>query len=198
MIETPPAHATQTPLANDAYLTRRRFLKMGSFLAASLFLPQSIYALPRLKEGKERRLKLFNTHTLERLDICYHRNNEYRRDVLRSVNYLLRDHRTGEVHPIDLHLLDIMHAIQSASGRDSRLHIISGYRSPTTNARLRRRSRGVARKSLHMLGHAADIRIPGIPTAKVRRMALELGMGGVGYYPRSDFVHIDIGPVRTW
>ena len=198
MIETLPPQATQTRVTTNAHLTRRNFLKMGGFVAAGLLLPQSLFAVTRTNDEDERNLKLFNTHTLERLDVCYRRRNQYCHDALGALNHILRDHRTDEVHPIDLDLLEFLHAIGNAAGREHRLHIISGYRSPATNAELRRKSRGVARKSLHMLGHAADIRIPGIPTAKVRKLAIELGMGGVGYYPRSDFVHVDIGRVRAW
>ena len=148
--------------------------------------------------GRERRLVLFNTHTREKLDVCYARGESYRSEALSAVNHILRDHRTNEVNPIDPRLLDLLCAIRSKAGPDACLHIISGYRSPGTNRRLRQQGRGVARKSLHMQGHAADIRIPGLATSRLRRMALTLRQGGVGYYPQSDFVHVDIGPVRSW
>jgi len=198
MTETVPTQAAHSRLAGNKRLSRRGFLKLGTLLAAGLALPQALYATPRPGERGKRTLRFFNTHTRERLEICYCRDGQYDHDAIKAVNTILRDHRTDEVHPIDLRLLDLLHAIRTKVGRDSCLHIISGYRSPATNAQLRRRSRGVARKSLHMLGHAADIRIPGIRTGSVRKIALAMGQGGVGYYPKSDFVHVDIGRVRAW
>ena len=190
--------ATKDRRLTDPGFSRRRFLKLGTLLAAGLVMPQPLYAIPRPEEKETRVLKLYNTHTRERLDVCYARSGKIDRDAIQEVNTILRDHRTDEIHPIDLRLLDLLHAIRLEAGGESCLHIISGYRSPTTNARLRRRSTGVAKKSLHMRGHAADIRIPRIGTAKLRDIALGLARGGVGYYPKSDFVHVDIGRVRSW
>ena len=198
MIGTERNPATHPQRSTDSLLTRRRFLKMGTLLAAGLVLPQPLWAIPRPDAKDERRLKFFNTHTRESLEVCYRRRDRYDRQAIQSVNNILRDHRTNEVYPIDPRLLDFLHAIRVKAGQESCLHIISGYRSPTTNARLRRKGRGVARKSLHMRGHAADIRIPGVPISRVRKIAIDLGVGGVGYYPKPNFVHVDIGPVRTW
>jgi uncharacterized protein YcbK (DUF882 family) len=198
MIETVPSKATDSRILTNSHLTRRRFLQLGTILAAGLILPPSLQAVPRPDDPGERYLKFFNTHTQERLEVCYRRDGRYHRDAIAAVNNILRDHRTDEVHPIDLRLLDLLHTIRTTAGPDSCLHIISGYRSPATNNQLRRKSRGVARKSLHMLGHAVDIRIPGVRTAKIRKIAIGLNQGGVGYYPESDFVHVDIGRVRTW
>lgn len=198
MIETVRTQATHSRLPDDGHLTRRRFLKLGALLAAGLVLPQSLQALPRPDDRGEQHLKFFNTHTQERLEVCYRRDGQYHQDAIEAVNKILRDHRTNEVHPIDLRLLDLLHTIRAKAGQDSCLHIISGYRSPATNAELRRRSRRVASKSLHMLGHAVDIRIPGVRTSAVRKIAMGLGQGGVGFYPKSDFVHVDIGRVRVW
>ena len=181
-----------------AALSRRRFLRMGAALAAGLALPGSLQAALTSDAPPERRLVLFNTHTRETLDVCYARGTTYRPDALDAVNLILRDHRTNEISPIDPRLLDLLCDIRAQAGSDACLHIISGYRSPRTNQLLRKRSRGVARKSLHMVGHAADIRIPGIPIRRLRQIAVTLARGGVGYYPRSDFVHVDIGRVRTW
>ena len=198
MIETAQSQATLSQISTDGRLTRRRFLQWGTLLVAGLTLPTSLYAVPRPDSRGERRLKFYNTHTRERLEVCYSRGDQYNRAAIRAVNHILRDHRTGEVHPIDLRLLDFLHGICSAVDQDCCLHVISGYRSPTTNAKLRRQSRGVARRSLHMVGHAADIRIPGVPTATIRDIAIDMRQGGVGYYSRPDFVHVDIGPVRAW
>lgn len=198
MIETVRTQATLSRMPADGHLTRRRFLQLGALLAAGLVLPPSLQAVPRPDERGERHLKFFNTHTQERLEVCYLRDGHYHSEAIEAVNNILRDHRTNEVHPIDLRLLDLLHTIRTKAGQDSCLHIISGYRSPATNTELRRRNRGVAKRSLHMLGHAVDIRIPGVRTTKLRKIAMGLNQGGVGYYRKSDFVHVDIGPVRVW
>ena len=198
MTETARTQATHSWSNDRTHLSRRRFLKLGTLMAAGLVLPKAVYATPRPEERGERLLKFFNTHTRERLEVCYCRDGHYDHDAIKAVNTILRDHRTDEVHPIDLRLLDLLHAIRTKVGQDSCLHIISGYRSPATNAMLRRRSSGVARKSLHMKGYAADIRISGMPLAQLRQIAVDLNRGGVGFYPSSDFVHVDIGRVRRW
>ncbi len=179
-------------------LSRRQFLRLGAAFTAGLALPGPLHAALTAENPLERRLIFYNTHTRENLDVCYAQGSAYRSDALDAVNLILRDHRTNEVSPIDVRLLDFLCAIRSQAGSDACLHIISGYRSPRTNRMLRSRSRGVARKSLHMKGHAADIRIPGLPIDRLRRIATGLRQGGVGYYPRSNFVHVDIGPVRSW
>ncbi len=179
-------------------LSRRQFLRLGTVFTAGLALPGPLFAALTSENPLERRLIFYNTHTRENLDVCYARGSAYRLDALNAVNTILRDHRTNEVSPIDTRLLDLLYAIRAQAGPDACLHIISGYRSPRTNQMLRKRSRGVARKSLHMQGHAADIRIPGLAIDRLRRIATNLRQGGVGYYPRANFVHVDIGRVRTW
>ena len=193
-----PQPTTQPAHEHHQLLSRRHFLRLGAAFTAGLLLPGQLYAARTSDDPQERRLVFFNTHTHEKLDVCYARGRSYRPEALSAVNHILRDHRTNEVNPIDPRLLDLLCAIRSKAGPDACLHIISGYRSPRTNQRLRHRSRGVARKSLHMLGHAADIRIPGLATSRLRRMALDLRQGGVGYYPQSNFIHVDIGPARSW
>ncbi|MBL0712726.1 MAG: DUF882 domain-containing protein [Desulfosarcina sp.] len=178
--------------------SRRHFLRLGIVFSASLALPGSLYAALTPADHQERRLVFFNTHTREKLDVCYAQGQSYRPDALAAVNHILRDHRTNDIKPIDTRLLDLLYDIRSRAGRHACVHIISGYRSPRTNRILRKRSHGVARKSLHMKGHAADIRIPGISTDRLRRIAADLKQGGVGYYPRANFVHVDIGSVRSW
>lgn len=191
---------TVSPHPYNARLTlsRRQFLRLGAAFTAGLALPGSLHAALTPGDPQERRLVFYNTHTREKLDICYARGASYRPEALDAVNAILRDHRTNEVRPIDPRLLDLLCDIRSQAGSDACLHIISGYRSPRTNQMLRKRSRGVARKSLHMTGHAADIRIPGLSLQRLRQIAVKLGRGGVGYYPRADFVHVDIGRVRAW
>ncbi len=193
-----PQSTTTSPRTQPQILTRRHFLRLGAAFTAGLVVPGQLIAALTSDEPWERRLVFFNTHTHEKLDVFYARGESYRPEALSAVNHILRDHRTDEVSPIDPRLLDLLCAIRSAAGPDACVHIISGYRSPRTNQQLRQRSRSVARKSLHMQGHAADIRIPGLATSRLRRIAIDLRQGGVGYYPRSDFVHVDIGPVRTW
>lgn len=190
---------TTTPFREHHHtLSRRHFLRWGAAFSAGLVLPGQLYAALTSDDPWERRLVFFNTHTHEKLDVCYARGESYRTEALGAVNHIMRDHRTNEVNPIDPRLLDLLCAIRSKAGADACLNIISGYRSPRTNQRLHQRSRGVARKSLHMKGHAADIRIPGLATRRLRRIAVDLRQGGVGYYPQSNFVHVDIGPVRSW
>lgn len=179
-------------------LSRRQFLCLGAAFTAGLALPGSLRAAPTPDDPKERRLIFFNAHTHEELDVCYARGATYRPEALAAINKILRDHRTSDIYPIDVRLLDLLCGIRSQAGKDARLHIVSAYRSPRTNQMLRKRSRRVARNSFHMQGKAVDIRIPGLSTKKLRRIAYGLKQGGVGYYPRSQFVHVDTGPIRAW
>jgi uncharacterized protein YcbK (DUF882 family) len=150
------------------------------------------------RAAQERRLRFLHTHTGERLSIVYFGDGEYRPAALEEVDRFLRDFRTGDVHRIDPKLLDLLHAIQDATASQGTYEVISAYRSPTTNDMLRRRGRGVAKKSLHMQGAAIDVRLTDLETARLRDAALGLKRGGVGYYPKSDFVHVDTGRVRRW
>ncbi len=145
-----------------------------------------------------RSLRFYHTHTGEKLAVTYFESGQYLEDALTEVNRLLRDHRSGEVYAIDRQLLDMLHAVQQHSGQAGIYEIISGYRSPATNEMLRSASNGVAKRSLHMQGRAIDVRIPGLATRDLQRAAMELSAGGVGYYPRSAFVHLDTGRVRSW
>ncbi|MBU4253572.1 MAG: DUF882 domain-containing protein, partial [Acidobacteria bacterium] len=143
-------------------------------------------------------LSFYQTHTCETLGACYWKDGDYLSHSLQRINYILRDHRTEEVKPIEKKLLDVLFVLHKNLQTDKEIHIISGYRSPQTNQKLRSKSSGVAKNSLHMDGKAIDIRIPGIPLQKLRRAAMDLKAGGVGYYPGSDFIHIDTGRVRCW
>jgi len=145
-----------------------------------------------------RRISLLNLHTDERCSVVYREAGQAIPDALSEVNRVLRDFRTGEVHPIDTRLLDLMADLSAKMEASGPFHIISGYRSPATNSMLHDKSDGVATKSLHMQGMAVDIRLPGRPLTKVRDTALAMGRGGVGYYAKSDFVHVDVGRVRRW
>jgi uncharacterized protein YcbK (DUF882 family) len=136
-------------------------------------------------------------HTGERLEIAYFAQGAYVPEALARLEWLLRDFRSGDVHRIDARLYDILYALCASCG-GGEFEIISGYRSPQTNARLRAHSRGVAAHSLHIEGRAIDVRLAGRPTERLCAAALALARGGVGYYPKSDFVHVDTGRVRSW
>lgn len=146
----------------------------------------------------ERELRLVNDHTGERLEIVYATRGMLIDESLGAIAHLMRDHRANKQHPIDTDLLDQLFQIQRALNVDEPLHVLSGYRTPETNAALRKRSNGVARYSLHMDGKAADIHVPGVKTRDLQAVALDLAAGGVGYYGRSGFVHVDTGRVRRW
>ncbi len=146
----------------------------------------------------EKAVALYNTHTGESVKAVYWIQGKYLPETLSVVDRVMRDHRTDEIKPIDPQLLDLLFAISEELECPHPFYIISAYRSPETNALLRFLSRGVAEHSMHMDGKAVDIRIPGRASYTVRRTAMELRMGGVGYYPRADFVHVDVGPVRYW
>jgi len=143
-------------------------------------------------------LNFFHTHTSERLDIVYKRDGEYIPEALTEINEFLRDFRNGEVAVIDPQLLDLIADIRDELGSDGTYEVVSAYRSSETNAMLRRRSGGVARNSQHLLGRAIDVRLSDVETARLRNAALAMQRGGVGYYAKSNFVHIDTGRVRRW
>lgn len=145
------------------------------------------------------RLRLFHTHTNESLDVIYRRGDHYVPAALQQLDYFLRDHRTGTVHHFDPRLFDLLNTLDAAVGRpQGQIDVVCGYRTPWSNNFLRSRSRAVARHSLHMQAEAIDIRIPGVETADLRDAALGLKLGGVGYYSREQFVHVDVGRVRRW
>ena len=153
------------------------------------------------ESGQEHRLRLYHTHTGERIDIIYRTGNQYLSEALGKLDYFLRDHRTGDVRHYDPQLFDLLADLVSEVGHPgSEIDIICGYRTPHSNEflRTRRAHTGVAAHSLHMQAQAIDIRVPGVPTAVLRDAALRLGRGGVGYYPGSEFVHVDTGRVRHW
>jgi len=146
-----------------------------------------------------RHLRLYHTHTEERIDVVYRIGDAYQLEAEKQLDQFLRDHRTGEVKHYDPRVFDILSDLTTAVGRPgAEIEIICGYRTPWSNEFLRSKSAGVAKNSLHMQAHAIDIRIPGVETLALRNAALALGRGGVGYYPRSGFVHVDTGRVRTW
>ena len=144
-------------------------------------------------------LHLFHTHTLKHLDIVYRHGDKYDPEALEQLNQYLRDHRTGTVHEYDPRVFDLLHDLTAALGHpDAEIDVLCGYRTPWSNEYLRTHGHGVARHSLHMQAMAIDIRVPGVSTSKLRNTALALQRGGVGYYPDSGFVHVDVGRVRRW
>lgn len=145
-----------------------------------------------------RSLSMVSTHTGEKLEVLYFEDGRYVPEALNRLNRVLRDHRTGDVAAIDPRLYDQLHALARCADCAPHYEIISGYRSPATNEKLRQASSGVATRSLHMDGRAIDVRLKGLSTAKLRDLALALRAGGVGYYAKSDFVHLDTGRVRSW
>jgi uncharacterized protein YcbK (DUF882 family) len=149
-------------------------------------------ALPQVRS-----LSLQHLHTDERLAITYFSDGSYLPQAIAEIERVLRDFRTGESHPIDIDLLDTLHALVDFCGGGA-VQVICGYRSPATNAQLQATTEGVAPNSLHMEGRAVDVRLRGCDTARLRDAALALGRGGVGYYPQSDFIHLDTGRVRHW
>ena len=173
--------------------TRRHFIHSLACGAAAL-----AFTRPSLAGYAQRSVAFVHTHTGEVLNATYFRNGLYQPSALARVAFVLRDFRSGDVHQIDPLLLDALFELQILHRHDKPYEVISGYRSPATNAKLRSNSTGVAKHSLHMQGQAIDIRVPGVSTKKLRDLAISLGRGGVGYYPGSAFVHVDTGRLRTW
>ncbi|MFA6435264.1 MAG: DUF882 domain-containing protein [Elusimicrobiales bacterium] len=171
---------------------------MKHLFLAALFLPCSL-AYGTLPAPRECRLRLFNTHTLEHIDIVYRRDGVYDSRALTKLDRFLRDWRADKVKHYDPRLFDLLAALEYEVNKPgAEIHIICGYRTPASNRHLRSRSPAVAGNSLHMKAEALDIRLPGVRTSRLRDTALALGRGGVGYYAGSDFIHVDIGRVRRW
>jgi uncharacterized protein YcbK (DUF882 family) len=179
-------------------LSRRNFLNL--LVCSGILSYSSKFALAAI-DGialKERSLSLFNPHTKEGFEGIYWCDGDYVSNALNNINHIMRDIRTNDVKPIDTHLLDLIFSISIKLKPEAPFRVISGYRSPKTNTLLRKRGNGAAKKSYHIKGQAVDIRLPGYRTSVLRRAAYELKKGGVGYYPKRRFVHIDVGPVRYW
>lgn len=180
-------------------ITRRQFVRAGFAAALLCAAPWPAWARQLLDNSPERSLSLYNTHTGENLcKVVYWQQGCYLDDSLKNINHLLRDHRTNEIIRIDAGTLDMMFALREKFTIGKTFEIISGYRSPESNQLLRKTSSGVAKASYHTLGKAVDLRLPGVPLKTLRNAALQLKRGGVGYYPKSDFIHIDTGPIRAW
>lgn len=182
---------------NGSARLSRRGLLVGMAGAAAL-IGASLPAEAARRTLQPRSLAFCNLHTGEKLDTVYWAEGRYLPEAMRRINWLLRDFRTDEVYPMDPALLDLLTDLQAKLRTSEPFHVISGYRSPETNAMLASYSDGVAQNSQHLLGKAIDIRVPGRHLAHVRAAAMSLRRGGVGYYPHSDFVHVDTGRVRYW
>lgn len=175
-------------------LTRRRFLGWAAGAAAAALVP-----LPALADtGWMRRISFYNTHTGERLSCVYWADGYYLPGALRDINFILRDHRNNEIKEMDPKLLDLLSALRKKLECNKPFDVISGYRSPQTNQMLYEQGAGVAKHSLHIVGKAADIRLAGIGLKTLRKAAVALKLGGVGYYPQARFIHVDTGRIRYW
>ncbi len=187
---------------SDKKVNRRGFLKgsvkVGGIAAAAMLIPEHALAFGSGFFPVEKKLSLYNTHTGESLETVYYSRGERLLDSLSKINNIMRDHRSGEIMSIDAELLDTFYLLSERMNTQKAFHIISAYRSPETNNMLRKSSSGVASKSMHMYGKAVDVRLPGSNLEELRDAALQLKRGGVGYYPGSDFVHLDVGPYRYW
>jgi len=174
-------------------LTRRRVLGVAATAAAVAFI-RPVTAV----SFAPRAVSLYNIHTGEWVRTVYWADGHYIREAVRDINWVLRDHHSDEVRPMNAGILDVLGMLRSRLDTHNPFLVISGYRSPTTNQKMRRRSSGVASNSYHIKGMAIDLRCERRDLSQVRGAAMSLRGGGVGYYPRSDFVHVDCGPVRSW
>lgn len=178
-------------------LTRRALL--GTGLAAGGLLALPGMALAGERSPAARRLRLYNTHTAETLDVTYFEQGEYHPQALAEIDFILRDFRANEAVPMARGVLDLVSDLATALDARQPVNIICGYRSPQTNEMLRTtRGGGVAKHSLHMEAMAIDLRVPGRDLRKVQAAAMAMQRGGVGYYAKEDFVHVDVGRVRHW
>ena len=175
---------------------RRKLLKCSAAVIASTAFPQLLQA--NINISSERTLEFINLHTNEELSCCYWLNGKYSKSGLSRINYILRDHRAEEIYNINASLLDLLYLLRKALGSQAPFHVISAYRSPASNEKLRKSGSGVAKRSLHMQGKAIDIRLPDIKLSQLRDVAISFEAGGVGYYKRSNFIHLDVGRPRVW
>jgi uncharacterized protein YcbK (DUF882 family) len=199
-VTEPLGEATVAQRWLNSPVSRRQFLRAGLLAAAGLALTPMLTrpAYAALAASPVRTIALTNLHTGEACALSYWENGAYVPQALATIDRVLRDHRTNGIHPIDPSLLDLLAALHGRLETNAPFQVISGYRSPESNAAMHTRSSGVARRSLHTEGKAMDIRVAGRALTSVHNTALAMGLGGVGYYPTSDFVHVDTGRVRQW
>ncbi|HEX5604927.1 MAG TPA: YcbK family protein [Candidatus Binatia bacterium] len=183
-------------MKREPQLNRRYFLRLSAIAATAALFPRTAFSIDA--RIPEKSLAFYNTHTGETLKSVYWADGRYLGDSLRAINHILRDPRNNEIHDIDTRLLDLLFSLRREVDTSQPFHVISGYRSAETNTYLRTHTTGVTENSLHLVGQAIDIRSPGRELRSLQKAAIQLRGGGVGYYPKSDFVHIDIGRVRYW
>jgi len=180
-------------------------------LGAAMMTPASLFSQTEIIETKVEKqifdfspydklktLELYNVNTQERLETVYFENGSYIENAITGINNIMGDRRTGKIANMDINLIDALYQIKTLCGVEEPINIICGYRSPETNEIMHRRHRGVAHNSYHTKGQAVDINIKGAPLKRIQQIAESLKIGGVGYYPKSGFVHIDVGPIRYW
>jgi uncharacterized protein YcbK (DUF882 family) len=175
---------------------RREFLKKSILLSTGALI--SPYELFAMKIPVDKTIKLYNIHTHEHLTATYWSKDHFVKEEMEKINHFLRDFRTGEIQQMDAALLDQLYAIQLIRDTTKPFQVISGYRSPKTNAMLNKTTEGVAKNSFHVKAQAIDINLPGTELKDLKKLAKFLQRGGVGYYPRTGFMHIDTGPIRYW
>jgi uncharacterized protein YcbK (DUF882 family) len=190
-------HKTAQDAGAVDFPTRRMALKAGLGLVAAVATPMPAWARILAKKPN-RELSFLNLHTGERLKAEYFHNGQYVPSAMHAVSVLLRDHHNNKIHPIDPYLLDLAHLLHANVASATPINVVCGYRSPETNAMMHEVSAGAAVHSMHIQGKAIDIRLPGTRLSSLRKAALALRQGGVGYYPEDNFVHIDTGKVRHW
>lgn len=181
--------------AKSIQVSRRGFLKKTALIAGGAIITQNeLFA----STGKIKTLKLHNIHLNKTYTAAFYEKDCYKLRGLFEVNKAFIDYRAKEITRIDVNLINLLYEINQHVGLDKKFNVISGYRSERTNANLRKHISGVAKNSYHMKGMAVDIQVPGVKLSKLKDIALGLGKGGVGYYPRDNFIHVDVGPVRNW
>lgn len=179
-------------------VNRRNFLRLMVRAGLICCSSKSVFAAIDQSEEEKRSLSLYNPHTKERFNGIYWCEGGCVTSAKENINHIMRDIRTDDAKEIDIHLLDLLFAISTELQPSEPFTVISGYRSPETNALLRKRGSGAAKNSYHIKGQAMDIHLPGFRTSSLRKAAYKLKKGGVGYYPKHRFVHIDVGPIRYW
>jgi uncharacterized protein YcbK (DUF882 family) len=179
-------------------IDRRQFLKLSTLSTIAFLSPAIGFSDNNLRGSKEKSLTIHNPNTQETLSEVYWSNGRYQTIALEKINHIMRDYHTGEITPIDVRLLDLLYELNSESEKSSPIRLISGYRSKKTNELLRRQGRSAAKNSFHLRGMAVDFQLPGTNLHSLFKRAADKQAGGVGYYPRQCFLHIDVGPIRYW
>ncbi|MBD3610329.1 MAG: DUF882 domain-containing protein [Gammaproteobacteria bacterium] len=190
-----------TNVKQNNTISRRNFLHLSAGMAAAVFASPALMKTANAAViSGERNISLYNIHTGEILKTVYWQDGHYIPEAMAQINHILRDRRNGEIEKMDKHLIDMLAELHHKVDGKQAFQVISGYRSPATNTSLRKASSkgGVAKKSLHMRGMAIDIRLPKVQLERLRKVASQMRRGGVGYYPRDGFIHVDVGRVRYW